>query len=105
MTENDKIKTVQTLIGDCDEATTDTIAVYLKLAESAILKRLYPFGAASNILPQQYEMDQCELAVRFFNRRGAEGETSHSENSITRTYGTVNDEDILSRIVPFAKVM
>lgn len=37
-------------------------------------------------------------------RRGGEGEIAHNENGINRSYGTVNDEDILNRITPFVKV-
>lgn len=104
MTVEEKITISKSLIGD-EDISDSIITAYLELAKNAMLKRLYPFGTTDKTLPSQYDMDQCELAVRMFSRRGAEGETSHSENSISRTYGSVNDEDILSRIVPFAKVM
>lgn len=104
MTVEEKITISKSLIGD-EDVSDSIITAYLDLAKNAMLKRLYPFGTTDEILPPQYDMDQCELAVRMFGRRGAEGETSHSENSISRTYGSVNDEDILSRLVPFAKVM
>lgn len=104
MTIEEKIIISKSLISD-EDVSDDIITAYLELAKNAMLKRLYPFDTTDETLPSQYDMDQCELAVRMFSRRGAEGETSHSENSISRTYGSVNDEDILSRIVPFAKVM
>ena len=50
-------------------------------------------------------MLQVKLAVRYFLRRGGEGETRHSENGIDRTYGSVNDEDLLSEVTSFAKVI
>lgn len=100
----DLIATTLTLIGD---STIDSsiITVYLSLASKRILQRLYPFDSTQTTLPSEYEYMQCELASRMYLRRGAEGETSHSENGISRSYGTVNDEDILSQIVPFVQVM
>ena len=53
----------------------------------------------------RYEMLQVKLATRYFLRRGGEGEIRHSENGIDRTYGSVNDEDLLMEITPFAKVI
>ena len=38
-------------------------------------------------------------------RRGGEGEISHSENGISRTYGSVDDEDILGRLTPYVGVI
>jgi hypothetical protein len=100
----DLIATTLTLIGD---STIDSsiITVYLSLASKRILQRLYPFDSTQTTLPSEYEYMQCELASRMYLRRGAEGEMSHSENGISRSYGTVNDEDILSQIVPFVQVM
>ena len=100
----DLIATTLALIGD---STIDSsiITVYLSLASKRILQRLYPFDSTQTTLPSEYEYMQCELASRMYLRRGAEGETSHSENGISRSYGTVNDEDILSQIVPFVQVM
>ncbi len=104
MTDKEKIKRVQLLIGDTS-ATEEVVSVYLDLAKGAMLKRLYPFDTTHDTLPIRYDNDQCELAVRMYNRRGAEGEILHNENSINRKYGSVNDEDILSRLVPFAKLV
>lgn len=100
----DLIATTLTLIGD---STIDSsiITVYLSLASKRILQRLYPFDSTQTTLPSEYEYMQCELASRMYLRRGAEGEMSHSENGISRSYGTVNDEDVLSQIVPFVQVM
>ena len=61
-------------------------------------------STASNSIPTDYDVLQCQLAARYFLRRGGEGEVTHSENGINRTYGSVNDSDLLQEIVPFAKV-
>ena len=106
MTEAEKITTVQTLV-ECDPFATDAlVSVYLSNAKAAILRRLYPFGIPEGAdVPGIYEFSQCELAARYFLRRGSQGETMHNENGVNRTYGSVNDEDILREVMPFAKVM
>lgn len=104
MTNAEKITMAQTLIGD-SEATDALVSVYLEDAKSAILRRRYPFGMPDNAEVESiYEMLQIKLAARYFLRRGGEGEISHSENGISRTYGSVNDEDLLMEVTPFAKV-
>ena len=57
-------------------------------------------------VPEQYGFTQVEIAVYLLNKRGAEGQTAHSENGISRSY---EDGDVpptlLRDIVPFAAVM
>ena len=108
MTDQEKISTVQVLVENDPTATDAVVTVYLAKAESAILRRLYPYGIPSTVtdsIPEKYELLQCELASRYFLRRGAEGEYIHDENGTNRHYGSVNDEDLLSEVVPYAKVI
>lgn len=44
-----------------------------------------------------------ELAIYDYNHIGGEGETSHSENGISRTWEPRND--ILADIVPFVQIL
>lgn len=96
-----KTQIVQTLLGNIPEASdTNLIDIYLADAESAIFNRMFPFGAPSTAtLPTQYDMLHCKLCARYILRRGAEGETSHNENGINRSYGSVNDEDLLKEVM------
>lgn len=107
MTDAEKISTVKVLVENDATATDAVVTVYLNKAESAILRRLYPWGipATADSVPQEYEMLQCELASRYFLKRGAEGEYIHDENGTNRHYGSVNDEDLLGEVVPYAKVL
>ena len=99
MTQNEKVATVKALAND-EELTEDLISVYLKKAESAIFNRMFPFEKMLDFsVPAKYEMIQCELACRYVTRRGAEGEVTHKENGIDRTYGSVNDSDLLSEVM------
>lgn len=105
MTLTEKITMAQTLIGD-SEATDSLVSAYLEDAKLAILRRRYPFGLPDSAdIEPLYEMLQVKLAVRYFLRRGGEGEITHNENGINRTYGSVNDEDLLMCVTPFAKVI
>ena len=105
MTLAEKILMVQTLVQNDTDATDALITVYLNLSESAIFNRLYPFGIPSGAtVPTEYEVLQCRLAARYFDRRGAEGEIVHNENGINRTYQSVDDEDLLKNVIQIAKI-
>lgn len=99
MTNEEMLTTVQNLTSDTS-VTANMIQTYLNLAADRILRRMYPFGTIQTDVPEQYQMMQCELAVRMIARRGGEGEVSHSEVGVSRTWGSVNDEDILRQIAP-----
>lgn len=106
MVLDNAITTVQTLVENDPAATDALVGVYLNDAKAAILRRLYPFGIPETVtdVPPIYEMLWCKLAARYFLRRGAEGEKLHEENGINRQYGSVNDEDLLSEVTPYAWV-
>ena len=106
MTQAEKIAMVQTLVENDAEATDTVVPVYLTLALNTMLERLYPYDSAKTAsdVPERYDTIQCELAARYFLRRGSQGENNHEENGINRSYGSVDDEDILRRLTPFAKV-
>lgn len=102
MTQEEKITNTKALVGNDEDATDDLITLLLNKAEFAIRNRMYPFGYKKEtpfVVPEQYEYLQCDLAGRYFDRRGAEGEKTHSENGIGRTYESVNDEDLLMEVM------
>ncbi len=105
MTTEEKVIRVQTLIG-ADESADALIGVYLDEAKNAILNRRYPFGIPYGVtdVPEMYDSLQCRLATRYYLRRGAEGEQAHNEDGVNRTYGSVNDEDLLMEVIQVAKV-
>ena len=104
MTDEQKVQMVQQLISDMS-VTTEQISEYLALAADRILNRVWPFGGAPTAWPSQYALTQIQLTVRMIARIGGEGEVSHSENGVSRTYGTVDDEDILQQLVPYVGVV
>lgn len=94
---------LQSITGESDPSILNT---YLKIAADTILRHLYPFGANDSEPPEEYDVVQVQIAAYLLNKRGAEGETSHSENGISRHY---EDGDIppslLRKIVPRAGVV
>lgn len=105
MTTEEMVKKVQTMLDSDPEATDAVVEAYLNIAEDAVMDQLYPFGHADNAeMPSRYQGVQCVLAARYFARRGGLGETLHIENGVHRTWYSSDDREILSRILPRAKV-
>lgn len=106
MTNQEKIAMVQTLVESDADATDAVVAVYLSLACNAMLERLFPYDPdkAATDIPSRYDTIQCELAARYFLRRGGQAELNHEENGINRSYASVDDDDVLKRLTPYAKV-
>ena len=101
-----KTAMVQTLVENDALATASTIAVYLNLAQNAMLERLFPYDTSKTAsdISERYDTIQCELAARYFLRRGGQGEIDHEENGVNRGYASVDDEDILKRLTSYVKV-
>lgn len=89
------------------EATNDAeLEDILESAKAVILSRRFPFGEQPTEIEEKYKDLQIRIAVEMFNKRGAEGETSHSENGISRSYASANvSEDLLREITPKAGVV
>lgn len=83
-----------------DEETGNDL---LDAATEIIMQRRYPFEDWPDELENRYFGLQIRIAVDLFNKIGAEGETSHSENGVSRTYGAENvSTDLLAEIIPKA---
>lgn len=78
----------------------------LENAKHAILSRRFPYGEYPDDVEPRYKDLQYRLAIEIYNRRGAEGEMSHSENGISRSWdGSWASSQLLNEIVPFAGVV
>ena len=99
MTISEKIEAMSVAIAP-DTADLRVLETQLNEAEAMILNKLYPFGYAEDVLlPVRYERLQIRLAVELYTQRGAEGQASHTENGVTRTWPSVNR--ILAQIPSF----
>ena len=86
-----------TLAPDTD--TEEVLDNVLDDAEALILNRMYPFGYPDGtVVPNRYERIQVQLAAELYSKRGAEGQISHSENGISRTW--LEQSALLKRVIP-----
>lgn len=103
MTEEQKLALLRVMIGGSD--ADEVLSAYLFIAGKKILAKAYPYDPDVVEVPAQYETLQCEIAAYLLNKRGAEGQTSHSENGITRTYENADiPASMLRTIVPHCGV-
>lgn len=90
------------LTGETDD---NILLTFLDIAAEKILEKCYPYRHDKRDVPARYHSTQLEIAVYLLNKRGAEGETSHNENGIGRSYESASVPDsMLKGIVPFASV-
>jgi hypothetical protein len=83
------------------EENEDLLYDLLQSAEAVILSRRYPFGEYPDDFPRRYEDLKVRIAEDMYNRIGASGQLSHSENGISRTWGAEwVSEQLLGEIVP-----
>lgn len=94
MTNDDKLTILKNMVGDDD--ADEVLYAYLSLAGSKIIAKAYPYKHDVTEVPPQYESLQIEIAAYMLNKRGAEGQTSHSENGISRGY---EDGDVPSSLL------
>lgn len=81
MTDAEKLTTLQTLTGD---ENIDLLQLCLDFAKDKILKKRFPFGGVPEDFPEEYDQIHLQLAQYLLLRVGAEGETVHLENGISR---------------------
>lgn len=106
MTDTEMKDLVSALSGESSETI---VSAFISMAGRAILNKAYPFATDTELtelsVPVRYQDLQVEIAVYLLNKRGAEGETSHNENGINRSYenGSV-PRSMLKQVVPFCGV-
>ena len=101
MTTDEKITLVKVMTEETDD---DVITAFLGVAERKILERAYPFHPEETVMPPRYETLQCEICAYLLNKRGAEGETAHTEGEIERTYESASvPPSMLNAVVPMSR--
>ena len=89
MTDAEKLAMLRVMVGESD--SDELLSTYLTIAAQKILNRAYPYDDTVTDVSEKYHVLQCEIAAYLINKRGAEGQTGHTENGITRQY---EDADI-----------
>lgn len=105
MTKIDSLKALLS-ISDDDTESVKLLEIYLQTAERKVLNRLYPFGSDNEFVPKKYAYKVLEIAQYLYLRRGSEGETSHSENGVNRTYENADiPKSMLAEITPMVGII
>lgn len=104
MTQTEKLQLLKAMVGESD--TEEVLLAYLNIAGSKIINRAYPYDPEVAEVPKRYEFLQCEIAAYLLNKRGAEGQTGHSENGISRSYESADvPESLLGAVTPTVGVL
>ena len=104
MTQVEKLQLLKAMVGESDNE--EVLLAYLNIAGSKILNRAYPYGTDETEVPSRYDFLHCEIAAYLLNKRGAEGQTSHSENGIYRLYESADvPESLLGAVTPCVGVI
>ena len=103
MTQAEKLTLLKAMVGESD--TEEVLLAYLNIAGSKIINRAYPYDPEQTEVPSRYDFLHCEIAAYLLNKRGAEGQTGHSENGISRSYESADvPESMLSEVIPHVGV-
>ena len=97
MTDTEKLTYLRAMVGGSD--TDEVLSTYLVVAGKKIIARAYPYDDTVTTVPDKYDTLQCEIAAYLLNKRGAEGQTQHSENGITRSYENADVPSSMLKVV------
>ena len=104
MTDVEKLTMLKAMVGSSD--ADEVLSTYLILAGRKIIAKAYPYKPETVEVPVQYEYLQLEIAAYMLNKRGAEGQTSHSENGISRSYENADvPASMLKAVTPHVGVI
>lgn len=99
----DNLSRLKLRTGEADDSILEDC---LESAKSAIMSRRYPYQEWPDELESRYLDLQFRCAMDLYNRIGAEGELSHSENGISRGYeSSWISESLLQEVTPMTKVV
>ena len=108
MTEIEKLSMLRVMVGQPNEGdwSNEVLTSYLNIAGRKIINRAYPYDDTVTEVPRRYGYLQCDIAAYLLNKRGAEGQTAHSENGISRSYESADvPESMLREIVAHVGVL
>ncbi len=94
-----KLDNLISILGVTEDVDIAKCKLYLETAGDVIKEiRQYPF------VEDKYSTLQVQMAVELFNKQGIEGQISHSENGISRSFAsTFISKHLLDQITPRVK--
>ena len=103
MDKNKIFENLKTYLGEKDD---ELIWLFVDLACQNVVNRRYPFGYTEDqeqAAISQYSNVVFRAVVYAYNMQGAEGQSSHSENGISRAY--INEDKLYIEIVSLCAVL
>jgi len=92
-----------------EEVDDELLEYYLDEARSEYLTLRYPYGGYETVLMEvepAYLNWQIAAAAELYAKRGGEGEISHTENGVSRSWDSARlSSGLRSRIVPYVGVV
>ena len=107
MTDAEKLSLLRVMVRQPNEGewADEVLTSYLSIAGRKIINRAYPYDDTITEVPRRYGYLQCDIAAYLLNKRGAEGQTAHSENGINRSYESADvPESMLGEVIPHVGV-
>lgn len=108
MTDVEKLGLVKTLLSNDENIPSDEVLLaYLDIARHEIIGWRYSYAETTiEDVPSEYEMTQVYAVLAGFSQSGAEGELSHSENGISRTWKHADMiAYIRAHVIPIARAI
>ena len=89
-----------------EDYTDALLSDLLESAKYIIFEHRFPYSEYPTEVEPRYQNLQLQIAVELFGKMGADGQISHSENGISRSWQSADvSYDLLSRITPISKVV
>lgn len=108
MADNEKLRLLVGMKAD-DSSQDSLLSLFWSQAERKVIKARYPYGHDEQQREKallQYADNIEQIYIYLFNKQGAEGETSHNENGVSRTYENAGiPSSYLADIVPCVGVL
>ena len=104
-----KLEDLKIYLKITDDSEDDLLSLLLSKAENKVLNKRYPYGYSDEEKEkalEKYSDIVLDIAVYLYNKQGAEGQTAHSENGISRSYENAGIPDsFVQDIIPVAKLV
>lgn len=107
----DQDKLFKSYLGESD-ITDNEVEELLNMAKMIILNRRYPFQDfpvdedGEYVIEDRYLDLQVRIAVELYSKQGVEGQSSHTENGVTRNYFSAGvSSALLAEIIPKGKIL
>lgn len=108
MTEETLKTMIKTNIESSSDMTIsdDVVNTFFQLSKNAILLKRFPYlqDISEKELPSIYDSLCVRLAVYMYNKQGAEGEISHTENGVSIKWENGDlPESMMSEVIPMSE--